>query len=109
MTLKAVIVGTSFGGRVHLPALRAAGFEVVGLVGNNPDRTAARAGEFGVAHHGTSITEVVEATDADVVTVSTPPAAHHRSVMEALAGLAPLDAATKARTSLEETFEAAGL
>ena len=85
MQLRAVIVGTSFGGRVHLPALRAAGFDVVGLVGTDPGRTAARAAEFGVEHHGTLISDVVDAADADVVTVSAPPAAHHQCVMEALA------------------------
>ncbi len=85
MSLRAVVVGTSFGGRVHVPALRAAGFEVVGLVGQDPQRTADRAQAFGIETHGTSITDVATATSADVVTVSTPPAAHHASVMEAVA------------------------
>ncbi len=84
MSLKVVVVGSSFGGRVHVPALRAAGFDVVGLVGQDPDRTAQRAEAFGIGAHGTSITGVVSDTGADVVTVSTPPAAHHASVMEAL-------------------------
>lgn len=84
MTLRAVVVGTSFGGRVHVPALRAAGFDVVGLVGRDTDRTAERAGSFGIEAHGTSITDVVAQSAADVVTVSTPPAAHHPSVMEAI-------------------------
>ena len=39
----AVVVGTGFGCRVHVPALRAAGFDVVALVGRDPDRTAGRA------------------------------------------------------------------
>ena len=42
------VVGTSFGGRVHVPALRAAGFDVVALVGRNPERTRRRADELGV-------------------------------------------------------------
>ena len=84
MALRAVVVGTSFGGRVHVPALRAAGFEVVGLVGSDEQRTADRASAFDIAEHGTSITDVVERASADVITVSTPPEAHHPSVMEAV-------------------------
>ena len=36
--LRAIVVGTGFGCRIHVPALRAAGFEVAGLVGTDPDR-----------------------------------------------------------------------
>ena len=32
----AVVVGTGFGSRVHVPALRAAGFSVEALVGTDP-------------------------------------------------------------------------
>jgi predicted dehydrogenase len=39
--IPALVVGTGFGCRVHVPALRAAGFEVVGLVGTNAERPAA--------------------------------------------------------------------
>ena len=39
----AVVVGTGFGSRVHVPALRAAGFDVLALVGTDPERTARRA------------------------------------------------------------------
>ena len=39
----AVVVGTGFGCRVHVPALRNAGFDVVALVGRDPERTARRA------------------------------------------------------------------
>ena len=41
--LKAIVVGTGFGCRIQIPALRGAGFEVVGLVGSDPSRTAERA------------------------------------------------------------------
>ncbi len=105
MSLRAVIVGTSFGGRVHLPALRAAGFDVVGLVGNDPDRTAARAEAFGVPVHGTSISGVVSETGANVVTVSTPPAVHHASVMEAVATGAHVLAEKPFALSLSEAQE----
>src|SRR6266481_2485426 len=39
----ALVVGTGFGCRTHVPALRAAGFEVAGLVGADAERTRRRA------------------------------------------------------------------
>jgi predicted dehydrogenase len=48
MAPRVAVVGTGFGARVHVPALRAAGFEVVALVGTDPDRTARRAARAGV-------------------------------------------------------------
>jgi predicted dehydrogenase len=42
------VVGTGFGCLTHVPALRNAGFDVVALVGRDPDRTAQRAELFGV-------------------------------------------------------------
>src|SRR5688572_19861070 len=83
--LRAVVVGTSFGGRVHVPALQAAGFEVVAVVGRDPDRTRARAGELGVAHAFTSLDEALSLPDIDAVTVSTPPDAHTEPILAAIA------------------------
>jgi predicted dehydrogenase len=83
--LQAIVVGTSFGGRVHVPALRAAGFEVVALVGRDPGRTAARAAELHVPHGVTDLADAVRLMDAPfVVTVSTPPDAHVSPVVAAL-------------------------
>jgi predicted dehydrogenase len=84
--LQAIVVGTSFGGRVHVPALRAAGFDVVALVGRDAARTAARAQQLGVPH---AVTDVADAfglvSDLFVVTVATPPDAHVDPVLSALA------------------------
>jgi len=46
-------VGTGFGVRVHVPALRAAGFDVVALVGTDADRTERRAARVGVERWAT--------------------------------------------------------
>jgi predicted dehydrogenase len=81
--LRAVVVGTSFGGRVHVPALQAAGFEVVALVGRDPERTRARADAFGIAHACTSLRDALE-LGVDAVTVSTPPDSHVDLVLEAI-------------------------
>ena len=83
--LRAVVVGTSFGGRVHVPALQAAGFEVVAVVGRDPERTRARARDLGVEHACTSLDEALSLPDIDAVTVSTPPDAHTAFVLEAIA------------------------
>ncbi len=81
------IVGTSFGCRVHLPALRAAGFDVVALVGRDLDRTRGRAEQFGVPLGTVDLDEALAALGDGprAVTVSTPPDAHVEPVLAALA------------------------
>jgi predicted dehydrogenase len=83
--LGAVVVGTSFGGRIHVPALRAAGFDVVALVGQDLDRTKERAEALGVPDATTDVEEAVNRPDVAVVSVATPPDAHEGPVMAALA------------------------
>ena len=85
-TVQAIVVGTSFGGRVHVPALRAAGFEVAALVGRDRDRTDQRARQLGIPLASTSLTEALTKVDGPrCVAVSTPPDAHVEPVLEALA------------------------
>ena len=72
----AVVVGTGFGCRVHVPALRAAGFAVVGLVGTDPDRTARRAERAGVPHTFTDLEAALARDDVVAVTIATPPHTH---------------------------------
>jgi predicted dehydrogenase len=71
---RAVVVGTGFGCRVHVPALRAAGFDVVALVGQDEDRTGRRAERLGIPRACTMLTDAL--ADTDVVTIATPPATH---------------------------------
>jgi predicted dehydrogenase len=85
-TLRAIVVGTSFGARVHVPALRAAGIEVAAIVGRDPERTAARADALGVAVAATGLPEAFERVpDATLVTVATPPDSHVEPVLQAIA------------------------
>jgi predicted dehydrogenase len=72
----ALVVGTGFGCRVHVPALRAAGFDVVALVGTDPDRTARRAERSEVPLAFTDLDAALALPDVRAVTVSTPPHAH---------------------------------
>jgi predicted dehydrogenase len=84
--LQAIVVGTAFGGRVHVPALRAAGFDVVALVGRDAARTAARAEELAVPHGVTDLAAALGlVNDPFVITVATPPDSHVEPVLSALA------------------------
>src|ERR687887_242741 len=72
----AVVVGTGFGCLTHVRALRAAGFEVIGLVGRDPDKTAQRAKRCEIAHALTSVEEAVRPPGVEAVTIATPPRTH---------------------------------
>lgn len=83
MPIGVAVVGTGFGSRVHAPALRAAGFEVVALVGRDADRTARRAERLEIAHACTSLREALALPGVDAVTIAAPPAAHAPLAIEA--------------------------
>ncbi|MEJ5977711.1 Gfo/Idh/MocA family oxidoreductase [Novosphingobium sp. PS1R-30] len=83
--IPALVVGTGFGCRIHVPALRATGFEVVGLVGNTPEKLAKRAAQNGIARHFTDLDEAIAATGAKVVTIATPPSTHAALTLKAIA------------------------
>ena len=80
----ALVAGTGFGCRVHIPALRAAGFEVVGLVGTDAERTRRRAESSAVPQAFTDLDEAIRRTGAKVVNVATPPHTHGPLVMVAI-------------------------
>jgi predicted dehydrogenase len=79
-----LVVGTGFGCRIQIPALRAAGFEVVGLVGTDAARTAERARVNGVSQAFTDLDEAIVRTKAVAVAVSTPPHAHAAATLAAI-------------------------
>lgn len=68
-----------------MPALRAAGFEVVGLVGTDAERTAFRAKSGGVPQSFTDLDDAISRTDPTIVAISTPPATHCALTLKALA------------------------
>jgi predicted dehydrogenase len=74
-SLRAAVVGTSFGSHAHVPALQAAGFDVVALVGQDQERTEARARKLDVPHALLSLQAALD-LGVDVVAISTPPATH---------------------------------
>lgn len=83
-TLKALVVGTGFGCRIHVPALRAAGFDVVGVVGTDPQRTAARAEACGVDAAYVDLAEAIAQTGAQAVTIASPPHTHAELALTAI-------------------------
>jgi predicted dehydrogenase len=80
-----VIAGTGFGCLTHVPAFRAAGFEVRALVGRDPEKTAERAALLGVPHALTSFTRALALPGVDAVSIATPPHTHAALVGEAAA------------------------
>ena len=83
MAIGAVVVGTGFGARVHVPALRAAGFDVHAIVGRDVDRTARRAERLGVEHACSSLADALTLPGVEAVTIAAPPAAHAALAIEA--------------------------
>lgn len=83
--IPALVVGTGFGCRIHVPALRAAGFDVVGLVGTRPDKLERKAAESGVPAFFTDLDEAITRTGAKLVTIATTPSTHAKLAMQAIA------------------------
>src|SRR6185503_14663011 len=81
----AVVVGTGFGCRVHVPALRNAGFTVHSLVGRDVARTQRRAERLGIPFACGSLAEALERAEIDAVTIATPPDTHAPLAIEACA------------------------
>jgi predicted dehydrogenase len=75
VSLRAGVIGTSFGGRIHVPALRQAGFDVVALVGVDPARTDRRVERLGIPHACTSLADALD-LGLDAVSIASPPATH---------------------------------
>ena len=81
----AVVVGTGFGCYTHVRALRAAGFDVLAVVGRDPAKTAERAALFEVPVALTSLDEALTLAGVDAVTIATPPHTHAPLARQAIA------------------------
>jgi predicted dehydrogenase len=69
----------------HVPALRAAGFDVLAVVGRDAVRTRHRARLFDVPRALTSLEEALALPGADAVTIATPPHTHAELAHAAIA------------------------
>src|SRR5580698_2686107 len=83
--LGVAVVGTGFGCYTHVRALRAAGFDVLAVVGRDAVRTAERARTFDVPRACGSLAEALELPDVVAVTIATPPLTHADLAQEAIA------------------------
>ncbi len=83
--LGVVVVGTGFGCRIHVPAAKAAGMEVVAIVGRDREKATRRAARAGVEASFGSLEEALRLPNADIVVVATPPATHAALAEEAIA------------------------
>src|SRR5258708_856054 len=79
----AVIAGKNFGARIHGRALQAAGYDVVGLVGRDLDKTRQRAERAGLGRAFTDLGDALRQKPT-LVAVATPPGAHADMVAQAL-------------------------
>lgn len=78
--LPVLVIGTGHGCRVHLPALRAAGFDVVALVGRDVAKVSEIAAQHGVPRAFDNLPEAIAATGAVAVTIASPPNTHAQMV-----------------------------
>ena len=71
-----VVFGTGFGCVTHVRALRAAAFEVMALVGQDPVETAFRADLFDIPRAFTFVDEALALLGVGAVAIATPPHTH---------------------------------
>jgi predicted dehydrogenase len=80
-----VVVGTGFGILTHVRAMRAAGIDVIALVGRDAAKTADRAARFDVPNALTDVGDAIGLRGVDAVAVVTPPRTHRPIVLDAVA------------------------
>ena len=79
------VVGTGFGCYTHVRALRASGFDVLALVGQDPQKTAERARLFEVPRAMLSLSDALALPGVEAVTIATPPKSHATLALETIA------------------------
>ena len=76
-TLKVALAGAGAFGQKHLDAIKnIEGVEVVSVIGRELDKTRAVAAQYGVAHAGTELAEVLARPELDAVILCTPTQMH---------------------------------
>ena len=80
-----LIAGPGFAGEGHAQAFRAAGADVVGIVGRTPKVVDEVAARLGIPHAGTDWARALAVTRPDIVSIATPGGAHHEPIRQAIA------------------------
>jgi predicted dehydrogenase len=83
--LKVLIAGTGFAGQGHADAFRAAGTDVVGIVGRTPHVVQDVAAKMGIPFAGCDWQEALETCRPDIVSIATPGGAHYTPIKQAIA------------------------
>jgi predicted dehydrogenase len=78
------IFGLGVGLHAHLPALRAAGFDVVALGARRPEPLREASAATGIEALYTDLDELLEHPGLDAVSIATPPPTHHDLVVRAI-------------------------
>jgi predicted dehydrogenase len=74
--LRAIVVGAGWAGEGHTVALRAAGVEVVAMVGRTPEPTRAKAGKLGIDAVRFDLPTAIREFRPDIVAIATTAAPH---------------------------------
>lgn len=82
--LKVLIHGTGFAGQGHADAFRAAGVEVVGIVGRTPSRVKEVAEKMNIPYAGLDWQQALEECQPDIVSIGTPGGAHYEPIRQAI-------------------------
>ena len=83
--LTAAVVGTGFIGPVHVEGLRRAGVCVSGILGSTPEKSHAAAEALGLETGYTSLDDVINDRNVDVVHITSPNRFHFQQASRALA------------------------
>ena len=75
--LRIGVIGVGFGTRVHVPAFRSEGMEVVAVCARHRERAEEAARELAIPGAYTDYRAMLEEADLDAVSIVTPPAYHH--------------------------------
>ncbi|HYK81629.1 MAG TPA: Gfo/Idh/MocA family oxidoreductase [Gemmatimonadales bacterium] len=87
MSVRIGIIGTGFGRRVQIPAIRLVpGARVTAIASASMERARAVAAEFGIPHAYGSAEALARSAEVDLVLVSSTPDAHARHAVAALEG-----------------------
>ena len=83
--LRIGVLGTGWGTRISVPALRAEGWHVAALWSRNAERASNQAAELGIPFATNDASALINRPDIDAVTIVTPTPTHHDICLEALA------------------------
>lgn len=83
-TIRVGVIGTRFGARVHVPALRKIpGVQVVAMCGSDIERTRQVSGSLGIPGSYDNYRDLLASGEIDAVTIAAPPYLHHNMVLTA--------------------------